>query len=305
MEKRKKTKAMLTCVQAFIEYLDYEKGLTANSRDAYRRDLAKLHAFLRQTGRPINPVELDRQDIMAFLSWQLDQGAAHSSIARSLSSIKGLFKFLVLEGIITHNAAVDLENPRIKRHLPQVLTVAEVDRLMETPQVTLPRGLRDRAMLELMYGTGCRVSEMLSLQVEDINLTAGFLRCLGKGRKERIVPVNGSAIRWVERYLVQARPLLIKNTLQRTLFLNVRGSGMSRQGFFKILGTYARRADLNKEVTPHTLRHSFATHLLENGADLRSVQEMLGHADISTTQIYTHLTRSRLREVYQRYHPRA
>ncbi len=296
---------MLTCLEAFIEYLDYEKGLSLNSREAYRRDLTKLYAFLESTGRSVDPVELNKQDIMAFLTWQLDKGQAHSTIARSLSSIKGFFKFLILEGLITHNAALDLENPRIKRHLPRVLTVSEVDRLMEIPPVAIPRGLRDRAMLELMYGTGIRVSEMLALEVNDINLTAGFLRCLGKGRKERIVPVNGSALRWVEHYLAHGRPLLLKNLRQHTLFLNARGSSMSRQGYFKILSGYAQKAGLDKDITPHTLRHSFATHLLENGADLRSVQEMLGHADISTTQIYTHLTRSRLLEVYQLYHPRA
>ncbi len=296
---------MLTYVDAFIEYLDYEKGLSSNSREAYRRDLNKLQAFLVSSGRRVDSAQLSKQDIMAFLTWQLDKGAAHSTIARSLSSIKGFFKFLIIEGVVTHNAALDLENPRIKRHLPRVLTVAEVDRLMETPQVSLPRGLRDRAMLELMYGTGIRVSEMLALEVTDINLTAGFLRCLGKGRKERIVPVNGSALRWVDRYLSHGRPLLIKKNAQRTLFLNARGNAMTRQGFFKILGAYAQKAELDKDITPHTLRHSFATHLLENGADLRTVQEMLGHADISTTQIYTHLTRSRLLEVYQLYHPRA
>lgn len=296
---------MLTYLDAFIEYLDYEKGLSMNSREAYRRDLSKLDAFLVNSGRSVDSVKLTKQDIMAFLTWQLDKGAAHSTIARSLSSIKGFFKFLIIEGLTTHNAALDLENPRIKRHLPRVLTVAEVDRLMETPRVALPRGLRDRAMLELMYGTGIRVSEMLALEVTDINLTAGFLRCLGKGRKERIVPVNGSALRWVDHYLLNGRPLLIKKPLQRTLFLNARGTAMTRQGFFKILAAYAQKADLEKDITPHTLRHSFATHLLENGADLRSVQEMLGHADISTTQIYTHLTRSRLLEVYQLYHPRA
>ncbi len=296
---------MLTCVKAFIEYLEYERGLAPNSQAAYQRDLVKLHSFLCQTGRPLEPGELKRQDIMAFLSWQLDGGAAHSSVARSLSSIKGLFKFLVLEDRIPHNHAVDLETPRIRRHLPEVLSVAEVDQLMQMPQVTVPLGLRDRAMLELMYGTGCRVSELLALQVEDINLTAGFLRCMGKGRKERIVPVNGPAVYWVKRYLGKSRALLIKDNWQRGLFLNARGNKMSRQGFFKILGNYAKKGGFEKVITPHTLRHSFATHLLENGADLRSVQEMLGHADISTTQIYTHLTRSHLREVYQRHHPRA
>lgn len=296
---------MLTYVDAFIEYLDYEKGLSLNSREAYRRDLSKLQTFLLASGRKVDSVELSKQDIMAFLTWQLDNGAAHSTIARSLSSVKGFLKFLMIEGYISSNPALDLENPRIKRHLPRVLTVDEVDRLMEAPQASLPRGLRDRAMLELMYGTGIRVSEMLALEVSDINLTAGFLRCLGKGRKERIVPVNGSALRWVDHYLTHGRSLLIKKPLQRTLFVNARGNAMTRQGFFKILSTYTQKAKLDKDITPHTLRHSFATHLLENGADLRSVQEMLGHADISTTQIYTHLTRSRLLEVYQLYHPRA
>lgn len=296
---------MLTCIREFIEYLEYEKGLSANSQAAYRRDLEKFAAFLVQEGRNASPEAVNKQDIMAYLTWQLDNGSAHSSIARSLSSIKTFSKFLILEGRAVSNPASELETPRIKRHLPVVLSVEEVDMLMETPRVILPLGLRDRAMLELMYGTGVRVSELLGLNIEDINMTAGFLRCLGKGRKERIVPVNQTAIRWVERYMSQSRSVLLKRAANRTLFLNARGSAMTRQGFFKILAGYAQKAQLEKSITPHTLRHSFATHLLENGADLRSVQEMLGHADISTTQIYTHLTRSRLLEVYRMFHPRA
>lgn len=296
---------MLTCIREFIEYLEYEKGLSANSQAAYRRDLQKFAAFLLQEGRQVSPKAISKQDIMAYLTWQLDNGSAHSSIARSLSSIKTFCKFLILEGRTVSNPASELETPRIKRHLPAVLSVEEVDMLMETPRITLPLGLRDRAMLELMYGTGVRVSELLGLNVEDINMTAGFLRCLGKGRKERIVPVNQTAIRWVERYISQSRPALLKRASNRALFLNARGRAMTRQGFFKILAGYVQKAQLEKAITPHTLRHSFATHLLENGADLRSVQEMLGHADISTTQIYTHLTRSRLLEVYRMYHPRA
>jgi integrase/recombinase XerD len=293
-------------ITAFIEYLEFEKGLSLNTRAAYRRDLSKFMAFVREKmANNKGPEEITKQDIMAFLAWQVNSGAEHSTIARSLSSIKTFYKYLVLDGLVAANPAGDLETPKIRRKLPRVLSVDEVDRLMEAPKVTLPLGIRDRAMLELMYGTGVRVSELLSLQLDDINFTAGFLRCLGKGRKERIIPVNQTASDWVQRYLARSRNLLSKSSQERALFLNARGKRMSRQGFFKILNAYAKAAEIDKEVTPHTLRHSFATHLLENGADLRAVQEMLGHSDISTTQIYTHLTRSRLREVYQQYHPRA
>ncbi len=292
-------------ISAFLDYLDFEKGLSTNTRAAYSRDLGKFFAFIKETLKYNSLDEITKHDIIAFLAWQMDSGAEYSTVARSLSSIKTFYKFLVLDGFIAINPAGDLETPRIKRKLPRVLSVEEVDRLMEVPNVILPLGLRDRAMLELMYGTGIRVSELLSLQVDDINLTAGFLRCFGKGRKERIIPVNQTAIDWVHRYLARSRNLLAKANSERTLFLNSRGGTLSRQGFFKILTGYVQTADIHKDVTPHTLRHSFATHLLENGADLRAVQEMLGHADISTTQIYTHITRSRLREVYQQFHPRA
>lgn len=292
-------------ISAFMEYLNYEKGLSANTQAAYRRDLVKLITYLKKNNITLEPSEISRHDLMGFLSGQMDMGTAHSTIARSLSSIKTFYKFLFMEGYVENNPTSDLETPKIHRKLPQVLSIEEVDRLMQQPEVIRPLGLRDRAMLELMYGTGIRVSELLSLQIEDINITAGFLRCLGKGRKERIVPVNATATDWVQRYLARARNLLVKSHVERILFVNAHGRPMSRQGFFKILSQYAEKAELQKEVTPHTLRHSFATHLLENGADLRAVQEMLGHADISTTQIYTHLTRSRLREVYQQCHPRA
>ncbi|NLO22097.1 MAG: site-specific tyrosine recombinase XerD [Syntrophomonadaceae bacterium] len=292
-------------IQAFMEYLEFEKGLSLNTRDAYRRDLGKFMAFIQDTKEYKRLDKITKQDIIAFLARQMDSGAEHSTIARTLSSIKTFYKYLVLDGLVVANPAGDLETPKIKRKLPRVLSIDEVDRLMEAPKVALPLGIRDRAMLELMYGTGVRVSELLSLQLDDINFTAGFLRCLGKGRKERIIPVNQTASDWVQRYLSRSRNLLSKSAKERTLFLNARGRSLSRQGFFKILHAYAKAAEIDKEVTPHTLRHSFATHLLENGADLRAVQEMLGHSDISTTQIYTHLTRSHLREVYQRYHPRA
>jgi len=292
-------------IMAFIEYLDYEKGLSENTRAAYRRDLAKFSTYLQKSIGSCDPLKVGKVQVMGFLSAQMDEGAAYSTIARSLSSIKTFYKFLILEDYIDNNPTLDLETPKIKRKLPEILTVEEVDKLMQQPRVTLPLGLRDRAMLELMYGTGVRVSELLHLQVEDVNTTAGFMRCLGKGRKERIIPVNQTSIDWIIRYLARARNTLVKSHLERALFVNANGRPMSRQGFFKILAGYVNKMGINKEVTPHTLRHSFATHLLENGADLRAVQEMLGHADISTTQIYTHLTRSRLMEVYQLYHPRA
>ena len=296
---------METYIKAFLEYLRYEKGLSDHTNVAYENDLNKFHIYIKQSHLSEIPWEVTKHDIMNFLSGELDQDRSYATIARCLSSIKAFYKFLILEGYTEINPTVDLETPKIKRKLPAVLTVEEVDRLMEVPSVITPLGLRDRAMLELMYGTGVRVSELLSLQVEDINLTAGFMRCIGKGRKERISPVNNSAIIWVEHYLNRSRPMLVKSHHERTLFVNAHGRALSRQGFFKILKEHVKEAEINKEISPHTLRHSFATHLLENGADLRAVQELLGHADISTTQIYTHLTKSRLREVYKMYHPRS
>lgn len=296
---------MLAYLELFLDYIKYERGLAANTGAAYRRDLLKFNEFLLSQQRSEDPEQITKQDIRRFLTHQLDEGISHPTIARRLSSIKAYYKFLVLEGYCQNNPTVDLETPKIKRKLPDVLTIEEVDQLLNQPQVTLVLGLRDRAMLELMYATGVRVSELLSLQIDDINFWAGFLRCFGKGRKERIIPVNQTSIDWTQRYIARSRSHLVKSPRERTLFLNAHGRPMTRQGFFKILQGYVTKAEFTKEVTPHTLRHSFATHLLENGADLRSVQEMLGHADISTTQIYTHLSRSHLREVYKLYHPRA
>jgi len=293
-------------ILAFIEYISFEKGLTGNTQSAYKRDLNKFSLYLTENCPDVKKWEdVSKKNIISFLAWEMDEGAAYSTVARSLSSIKSFYKFMVMEDYIAINPTTDLETPKIKRKLPRVLSIEEVDNLMEQCNVMLPLGLRDRAMLELMYGTGLRVSELLSLQLDDINFTAAFLRCLGKGRKERILPVNNTSIMWVERYIGRARNTLVKSPHERTLFLNAHGRPLSRQGFFKILAQYGEKSGIKKEITPHTLRHSFATHLLENGADLRAVQEMLGHADISTTQIYTHITRSRLREVYQQCHPRA
>jgi integrase/recombinase XerD len=293
-------------ILAFMDYIGFEKGLTGNTQAAYKRDLKKFLTYLTKYHPTLLKwEEVTKKEIISFLAWEMDEGAANATVARNLSSIKSFYKFMVMEDHIAINPTTDLETPKINRKLPRVLSIEEVDKLIEQCKVMLPLGLRDRAMLELMYGTGLRVSELLSLQIDDINFTAGFLRCLGKGRKERIVPVNNSSVLWVERYLARSRNTLVKSQYERTLFLNAHGHPLSRQGFFKLLAQYGEKSGIKKEITPHTLRHSFATHLLENGADLRAVQEMLGHADISTTQIYTHITRSRIREVYQQCHPRA
>ncbi|MGE5405423.1 MAG: site-specific tyrosine recombinase XerD [Candidatus Saccharibacteria bacterium] len=289
----------------FIDYLKFERGLSENTQEAYRRDIAKFMAFLRDNKKIADVRDIKRSDILDFLGQLLEEGAAFSSSARNLSSIKTFNRFLIMEGHMSVNPADNLDSPKVNRKLPQVLTVAEVDRLMEQPNPVLPTGLRDRAMFELMYATGLRVSELLALEIDDINLNAGYVRCLGKGRKERIVPINKTSIYWVERYIGRSRQQLTNGSINRTLFVNANGRKMTRQGFWKLLAKHVKDAGIDKEVTPHTLRHSFATHLLENGADLRAVQEMLGHADIGTTQIYTHLTKSRLREVYQKSHPRA
>jgi integrase/recombinase XerD len=290
-------------LSAFMDYLQFEKGLSDNTQEAYRRDIHKFMEFLKR--KKLEDIRnIKRSDILEFLGRLLDEGSAFSSSARNLSSIKTFFRFLVLEGYISTNPADNLESPKMQRKLPEVLTISEVEKLLEQPNVMLPTGLRDKAMLELMYATGLRVSELLSLEIDDVNLTAGYVRCLGKGRKERIVPMGKTAGLWLERYIARSRQLLLKGN-SRILFVNARGRKLTRQGFWKLLNKHVEDAGMVKEVTPHTLRHSFATHLLENGADLRAVQEMLGHADISTTQIYTHMTRSHLREVYQKSHPRA
>lgn len=292
-------------LSAFMDYLRYEKGFAESTQQSYRRDLEKLRSFMQWPDGESHWDQLRKAEILSFMAGELDDGKARATVARGLSSLKTFYKFLIMEEYLQTNPTNDLETPKVKRKLPDVLTVDDIDHLMECPNVLKPLGLRDRAMMELMYGTGIRVSECLSLQLEDLNFTAGFLRCMGKGKKERIVPINNMAMVWVERYISKGRPQLVKTRGERTLFLNAHGRPLSRQGFFKILVNYGQAAGIKKEITPHTLRHSFATHLLENGADLRAVQEMLGHADISTTQIYTHLSNRHLRQVYDQAHPRA
>lgn len=286
----------------FFQYLAVEKGLSRNSIQAYRTDLEKLDRFLEQIGK--EPGQVDRQDLLGFLKGLYGIGYKPSSIARHVVSLRNFFKFLAADGLIGSNPAELLESPRQWLKLPKYLSQENVDRLLNQPDPETVDGLRDKAMLELLYATGMRVSELVAAKVRDLNLEIGYIVCIGKGDKERIIPVGDRARDWVERYLGQARGHLVRAPVP-VLFLSRLGKGLTRQGFWKLIKRHAVSAGIPGNITPHLLRHSFATHLLEHGADLRSLQMMLGHADISTTQIYTHVTQLRLKEIYRRFHPRS
>jgi integrase/recombinase XerD len=285
----------------FFNYLRVERGLSGNTLQAYSSDLMRFFLFLE--GQGIGALEVTRENLTTYLI-ALSKEISPRSVARSLSSIRSFYRFLVAEGRLDSNPARLQEAPRLPRRLPGALSMNEVERLLSQPDPSTPTGLRDRAMLEILYATGLRVSELIHLKVFDINMEAGFLRTLGKGSKERLVPVGAKALDTVKEYLLYGRRPLVKGTNPPFLFLNCRGKPLTRQGFWKIIRAYGRKASIRRKISPHSLRHSFATHLLENGADLRSVQLMLGHADISTTQVYTHVTRERLKQIHEQYHPR-
>ena len=291
-------------LQEYTNYLAVEKGLSKNTLESYRRDLNKFIAFLNKR-EVVNPEKVDREDINLFLAELKVNKSATSTISRTIASIRSFFNFLMEEGFIETNPALDLESPKIEKKLPRVLTTSEIDRLLGQPRPGDHKGLRDKAMLELLYASGIRVSELIDLNLSDFDPRVGYLRCRGKGQKERIVPIGSVAINSVNEYMSKARSMLCKNNGEIALFVNQHGNRMTRQGFWKILKKYAFKSNIDGEITPHTIRHSFATHLLENGADLRSVQEMLGHSDIATTQVYTQITRKKIREVYDKAHPRA
>ncbi|HJQ26619.1 MAG TPA: site-specific tyrosine recombinase XerD [Blastocatellia bacterium] len=285
----------------FFNYLRVERGLSANTLLAYRSDLEKLAAFAAACGKEL--ISLERDDLMRFMQHLHEQGLEAKSVARALVTVRSFFKYLVLDGLLKRDPSVNLESPKSWQSLPKFLIAEEVERLLEAPDASTETGLRDKAMLEVLYATGLRVSELVGLKLNDLNLDMGFLTTLGKGSKERTVPLGQSAIGWLRRYLgVRSRWLGGKSS--PLLFLNKSGSPVSRQAFWKLIVEYGNRAKIG-HITPHLLRHSFATHLLENGADLRSVQLMLGHSDISTTQIYTHITNERLKLIYKKFHPRA
>lgn len=291
-------------LSSFLEYLSVERGLAKNTIVAYNRDLKSYITYLRT--KDITDINSsNRAIIVAYLLEMQKKGKASSSISRACAAIKAFYHFLFREHIIREDPTVDLDTPKLEQRLPKVLNTQEVKKLLSQPDTTNPLGIRDKSMLELLYATGMRVSELISLSIEDVNLETGFLRCMGKGSKERIIPVSSIALKCLQEYILTAREKLLMGKKTKVLFLNRQGNPITRQGFWKIIKRYSKQAGINKKITPHTLRHSFATHLLENGADLRAVQEMLGHADISTTQRYTHLTRSRIKQVYDKTHPRA
>ena len=292
-------------VDAYLTHLTVERRLAANSVESYARDLGLLAEFAAGRSRPI--ASLTRTDLEGFVRDLMSEGRSPRSVARAIACYRGFYRFLVVDGRAKASPAGDLRPPRAWKTLPRYLAVEEVDRLLAQPEVTTPRGLRDRALIELLYATGMRVSELIGLRPADVNLDASYLTCTGKGGKQRIVPVGDEATAWVRRYLRDGRgPLLGKRKSPR-LFVNARrgGSGLTRVGFWKILKGYARQAGLKTSISPHVLRHSFATHLLERGADLRAIQMMLGHADLSTTQIYTHVLEQRMQTIYDQFHPRA
>jgi len=295
---------MKSLVEEFIHYLAVERGLADNTLDSYNRDLRQFLGFL-ENEKEGDLQKATRNMIMAYLLFLQKRGRATATVSRHLAALRSFYHFLLREKYIDKDPTINLESPKLEKKLPRILTVNEVEMLLSQPRGGDPAALRDKAMLELLYATGIRVSELINLEVNHINLDMGYIRCFGKGSKERIVPVGSLARKCVNEYLQRDRTKLIKNRSEQALFVNQHGRKLTRQGFWKIIKKYAKRAGIAKEITPHTLRHSFATHLLENGADLRSVQEMLGHADITTTQIYTHLTKGRLREVYAKSHPRA
>ncbi|MBM3294500.1 MAG: site-specific tyrosine recombinase XerD [Candidatus Aminicenantes bacterium] len=289
--------------EEFLQYLAVEKGLSGNTLEAYGRDIAKFFLFLAKEKKPWD--KAGEADLVRFLHDQSRTGLSARSRARLISSLKAFFRFLALDGRTDRNPALHLTSPKAWISLPKFLTVEEAERLLARPDVSRILGRRDRAMLEVMYAAGLRVSELVALRTEDVRLKDRFALCRGKGGKERIVPLGASAAEAVEGYLAEARPKLAGRTASELLFLTRRGGPFTRQGFWKMLRGYAEKAGLRGKVHPHVLRHSFATHLLERGADLRSVQVMLGHSRITTTQIYTHVSRERLRRVYDKFHPRA
>ena len=291
-------------VDAYLNDLKAGRRLAANTVSSYARDLVLLARFAE--ARETSFDGLDRRDLEAFVRELMASGLAPRSVARIVACVRGFYRFLQIDRHLPANPADDLRAPRSWPSLPKFLSVDEVDALIRQPDTATEIGTRDRALIELLYATGLRVSELASLQPGDLHLDAGYLICLGKGNKERLVPIGGAAVEWVRRYLASARPALLGSRTSRHVFVNARGGvGLTRVGFWKRLKHYARQAGLPRDLSPHVLRHSFATHLLERGADLRSIQTLLGHADLSTTQIYTHILAARLRAVYDECHPRS
>jgi integrase/recombinase XerD len=290
-------------IDAYLDHLRVARRLAEHTLASYGRDLAILARFAAGLERPL--AGLDRGDLEAAVRDRVSGGAAPRSVARYVAAVRGFYRFLVLDRRIDHSPADDLRAPRAWPGLPTYLSVEDVDRLLEAPDASTPRGLRDRALIELLYATGLRVSELVRLKVGDVTLDQGFLTCLGKGGKERMVPIGDSAVAWVRRWIAEGRGRMLDGRTSAWLFLSgPRGTPLTRVGFWKLLKRHGTAVGVGHVLSPHVVRHSFATHLLDRGADLRAIQMMLGHADLSSTQIYTHVLEARLRSVYDRFHPR-
>jgi integrase/recombinase XerD len=291
-------------VRAFVAYLRSEKGLSKNTIAAYGRDVSKFASFCEDQGLALQQVS--HGSIVEFLSTLYRRGLDSRSVARHLVTIRHFLRFCVMEKSLEKDPSENIQSPKFRHTLPEFLSIDEVNRLLALPDVTNPQGLRDKAMIEILYSSGLRVSELCGLKIADMQLDAGYLRCIGKGDKERLVPIGKKALEWIREYIAKSRPeILGENNDSIFLFPSRSGKAIDRFIFWKTLRMYGKKAGLRKSLSPHMLRHSFATHLLDGGADLRSVQMMLGHADISTTQIYTHVVEGRLRQVYKAHHPRA
>jgi len=294
---------MKELIEEFLDYITVEKGLSDNTREAYGSDLEKFSGYLNQQNVK-DPSLVTRDIITDYLMGEKEKGIGANSLSRNLVSIRMFYRFLLANSYISEDVTSALDSPRLWKILPSVLSVEEVEQLLKSPNTRTPYGLRDKALIELMYAAGLRVSELVNIRSSDINMDMGFLKCVGKGSKERIVPLGKPAIMALRNYL-NKRCLFMKDLLVDNVFITRRGKPFTRQGVWKLINYYRRAAGIKKEFSPHTLRHSFATHLLSNGADLRVVQELLGHSDIATTQIYTHVDRNRLKSIHKQFHPRA
>lgn len=291
-------------LDSFLAYITVEKGLSKNTLESYGRDVRKFLTFLEE--QEIKAVQdIKYENILDFLSSFKKQGFSDTTTVRTIVSIKQFFKYLLIEKIIQEDPSSQIQTPKMKKSIPGVISLEDVEKILNAPDENTPEGIRDLAMLEVLYATGIRVSELISLKLNEVNFEMGFIIVYGKGSKERIVPMGTEAQEKLKTYMADSRPVLLKQRDCKELFVTRRGKGMTRQGFWKLIKTYALKSDIRKSISPHTLRHSFATHLLERGADLRTIQIMLGHSDISTTQIYTHVENERLKEIHKKYHPRS